>query len=395
MAPDSLKETIDASSAAAAIAAGVRDVLPSADVLIAPIADGGEGTLAVLEASIPDLEMMEAVVPGPRPDRPAVRARWGLRRDRRLAIVELAEASGLVHLDQADRDPLQTGTSGVGHLLETARSKLLRDGSRPSELILAVGGSATVDGGLGAARALGMTVSGPEGPGDRSLVGADLETVDGVQVGPGLLSDWTAVRLRILGDVENALLGPDGAARTFGPQKGADEESIGRLETGLRRWAGIVGSVVGGCCDGPRTAAAGGVALGLAPLLLRSSRPVSDRSGDLGASIESGFKVVAEIIGLARHLRAADLVITSEGSLDRQSMMGKAVGRLVTMAERAKVPIVAVPGTADRLDAASADRFMMIRSLTEEVGVDSAWQDPAGALRATVGNVLGSWYSRI
>ena len=104
---------------------------------------------------------------------------------------------------------------------------------------------------------------------------------------------------------------------------------------------------------------------------------------------------MAEIIGFARHLRAADLVITSEGSLDRQSMMGKAVGRLVTMAERAKVPIVAVPGTADRLDAASADRFMMIRSLTEEVGVDSAWQDPAGALRATVGNVLGSWYSRI
>ena len=390
VAPDSLKETIDASSAASAIAAGVREVLPAAEVVIAPIADGGEGTLEVLAASIPDLEMIEALVPGPRPDRPPIRARWGLGGDRRLAIVELAEASGLAHLEPADRDPLATGTAGVGHLLEMARSKLRRGGSKPSELLLAVGGSATVDGGLGAARALGMTVSGPHGAGDRSLVGADLEAVGAVQVDPGLLGDWAGVRLRLLGDVGNPLLGPDGAARVFGPQKGADERSIERLETGLRHWAAIMESLVGGRCDGPGTGAAGGVAVGLAPLLLVESEPASDLAG----SIESGFEVVAETIDLARQLETADLVITSEGSLDRQSMMGKAVGRLVTMAEKAAVPVMAVPGTADRLDGASADRFTVIRSLVEEVGVDASWEDPAGALRTTVINALGVWNSR-
>ena len=391
VAPDSLKETIDAPAAASAMAAGVRAVLPGAEVVLVPIADGGEGTLRVLATSIPDLDILESTVPGPRPDRPPVRAHWGLREDRRLAIVELAEASGLARLEVPDRDPLATGTSGIGHLLEEARSRLLRSDSRPSELMLALGGSSTVDGGIGAARALGMVVEGPSGSSDRPLVGADLAAVTTLRRDPACQERWDGIRLRLLGDVDNPLLGPLGAARVFGPQKGADGPSVERLEAGLEHWSRIMESVVGESCVGPGTGAAGGMAVGLAPLIIREASRAGGRPVDLGAGMESGFGAVAEAVGLDRQLETADLVITSEGSLDRQSMMGKAVGRLVARAEHAGVPVLAVPGTTKDLDAATADRFRVIRSLTEEVGFERAWKDPVQALGTTVARALRTW----
>ena len=366
-------------------------VLPRADVFEAPIADGGEGTLEVLAASIPDLEIHDTEVPGPRADRPPIRARWGLRRDRRLAVVELAEASGLARVAPADRDPMVTGTAGLGHLLETARSRLLRGGPEASELLLAVGGSSTVDGGIGAARALGMTVVGPGGPDQRPLGGVDLQAVSRVHLEASVLDRWEGVRLRLLADVVNPLLGPDGAARVFGPQKGADESSIERLETGLEVWARRMASLAGGPCLGAGTGAGGGGGVGLAPLLRAGSRVPGERTADLGSHLESGFEVVAEIVELRRRIRASDLVITSEGSLDRQSMMGKAVGRLVGMAEEAGIPVIAVPGTSQGLDEASAARFEVIRCLADEVGADASWREPFEALQRTTAIALRSW----
>lgn len=382
---------MDATSAASAIADGVGDVVPEAEVILVPIADGGEGTLDVLAAAIPDLELFEAEVIGPRPDRGTVRARWGLAADRRIAVVELAEACGLASLDLEDRDPLATGTHGVGQLLEIARSRLRRDPDQPSELVLTLGGSGTVDGGIGAARALGMAIEGPSGSPVRPLVGGDLESVGVVRWNPAVLAGWSGIRLRIVGDVVNPLLGSDGAAGTYGPQKGADRIAVDRLERGLARWLGIMEAFVEGPCGGPGTGAAGGVSIGLAPWIFACDAASGATELNLADRLESGFEVVADVVGLSRHLETVDLLVTSEGSLDRQSMMGKAIGRLVELAEEAGVPVVAVPGTTGDLDASSADRFAVIRALDEEVGPVACRDDPATAMRKTVSRAVGAW----
>lgn len=391
IAPDSLKETMGSGSAASAIAAGVREVMPAAELILAPVADGGEGTLDVLAAAIPDLEVLEAEVVGPRPDRPSIRARWGLGKDRRVAVVELAEACGLARLEIPDRDPLATSTHGVGQLLETARARLHADLDHPSDLVLALGGSATVDGGIGAARALGIEIEGPAGSGDRPLVGADLEEVRVVRWNPEILARWSGIRLRIAGDVVNPLLGPEGAAGVYGPQKGADQAAIDRLESGLARWLRIMEAFIEGPCGGSGTGAAGGIPVGLAPWVAASLLESGSGGFDLSEQLESGFEVVADVLGLRRRLKTVDLLITSEGSLDRQSMMGKTVGRLVDLAEEARVPVVAVPGTTGDLGPSSAGRFAVIRALDDEVGPVACKDDPADALRKAAGSALQAW----
>ncbi len=381
-------------SAASAIAAGVGDVMPSAEQILAPVADGGEGTLDVLAAAIPDLEVLESEVVGPRPDRPSIRARWGLGRDRRIAVVELAEACGLARLEIPERDPLATSTHGVGQLLEIARARLRADPDRPSELVLALGGSATVDGGIGAARALGMDIEGPTGPGDRPLVGADLEEVRVVRWNPEILARWSGIRLRLAGDVVNPLLGPNGAAGVYGPQKGADEAAVDRLDGGLVRWLRIMEAFIEGPCGGPGTGAAGGMPVGLAPWVAASCVNSETGGFDLSEKLESGFEVVADVLGLRERLETVDLLITSEGSLDRQSMMGKTVGRLVDLAEEAGVPVVAVPGTLGDLEPSSAERFAVIRPLDDEVGPVVCRDEPAVAMRKAVGSALQAWIER-
>ena len=391
VAPDSLKESLDAAAAAQAIERGVRIACPEASVQLVPLADGGEGTLDAISRAMPEIELRDVAVVGPRPDRPPRRARWGLSADRRRAIVELAEAAGLAGMPAGDRDPCETGTHGVGELLEHARTALDTAGSRPVEILLALGGSATVDGGIGLARAVGIEILGPSGPVDRPLVGADLESIEGVRVDPELRAKWADIRLRILNDVGNPAWGPDGAARIYGPQKGADPMAVERLDRGIRHWSRVLESTFGLELDGPGLGAAGGVVLGLVPLLAGDGE-----EGDvvLRRHLHSGFELVSDLVRLKEKVAAADLVVTSEGRLDGQSFMGKGVGRLLELAESHGVPIVAVPGSVEGLDERLGRRFTEVVSLEDTVGVTDARSRPAEAITLAAAEAVGRWCDR-
>ncbi len=372
--PDALKETASARDAADAIAKGVREALPDAEVRCVPLADGGEGTLDVLGSTRHDLVASSGRVPGPRPDRPEIDARFAVSTTTGLAVVELADAAGLARLAVEDRDPERTGTAGVGRLLDLARRAAV-DTGHPIEIVLALGGSGTVDGGLGAVRALGVEIIGPGGDSTRPLVGADLASVRGVRIPAALRERWAEVRLRVLADVRNPLTGPLGAARVFGPQKGATPAAVDRLESGLVRWGGLLAERFGVDPTAPGTGAAGGIGIALAAFL--------------GATIEPGFEVIAAMVGLDQAIAESDLVITSEGRLDRQSVMGKVIGGVLDRADRVGVPVMAVPGSVeDPLPDDLRGRFTAIRSLEETVGPVAARCRPLEALRQATATAL-------
>ncbi len=372
VAADALKETASSLDVVEAIAEGVRRASPSTVVDRAPLGDGGEGTLDVLAGTHADLILQEVPDCGARPDLPGRPARWGLRPTRSQAVVELAEAAGLTTVPHERRDPWRAGTASVGRVLEAARASLIGRGTGPGEIVLTVGGSATIDGGIGAARALGLIVDGPSGPSERPLVAGDLESVRSVAIPEDLVDRWRGIRLRIAADVGNPLLGPRGAARVFGPQKGADTRMIRRLEAGLEHWSTLLATATGVRFDGPGVGAAGGVVVGLSPLL--------GPDADLDAGLQSGFDLVAESIGLDDRLRRCDLVVTSEGCLDRTSFEGKVVGGVLDRAEVHRVPVLAVPGRVGDLPAFQRARFRAVRALSDTVGLDLAMTRPLEAL---------------
>ena len=374
VATDSLKGTCTAVETAAAIGAAISDRLPGVEIDRCPLGDGGEGTLEVLAAA-EGLRIESRSVTGPRRDRPNVDACFGVSPDRGLAVVELAEAAGLNLVAAGDRDPRLTGTGGVGELLDAARARLAQRAGSPPSLLLTVGGSGTVDGGVGALSSLGIGFIASGDLLDAPLVGADLSRVEAITVPTDLRTTWAGIDLRVAVDVRNPLTGPTGAARTFGPQKGADPATIDFLERGLERWVEVVGASIGvdrarAAASRPGAGAAGGIAFALHALF--------------DARIESGFDLVADHLGLDARVRAADLVVTSEGRLDAQSMMGKATGRLLELATRHDTPIAVIPGSVGDLPIETRSRFHWIRSLVDTCGPVMASTDPRGAMEAAV-----------
>ena len=378
VAPDALKETCSADEASLAIEQGVRRRLPSAEVDRCPIADGGEGTLDAMVVGM-GLEPQACTVPGPRADRPPVEAKIGITSDRRSAVVELAQASGLQLLEPADRDPARTGTGGTGAMLRESLNHLKTSPGRRPKIILAVGGSSTVDGGIGALSMLGVRFHARGELLRPPLSGADLLRVDAIEVPTDVRDAWGGVDLRVAVDVTNPLLGPTGAARVFGPQKGADPEGVERLETGLSRWASLLAREFGedqvrqaAGADG--AGAAGGIGFGLRVVL--------------GAVMESGFDVVARSLDLESRVGACDLVITSEGRLDSQTMMGKGPGRLLEMGWRRGVPVMIVPGSVGPLSESDRRRFAGIVALESIGDPGDCIARPSEALRTATERLL-------
>ena len=299
IAPDSLKGTCTASNAASAIAEGWRSVRPDDELILIPLADGGEGTLDAVEASL-DAERRTAEVTGPHGRHLA--ADW-LMLPTGDAVIELAQAAGLPLMDTLD--PVNATTRGVGELIRIA----LNAGA--SSITVALGGSATTDGGTGALAALGLGLFDdaglplPDGGGALRRL-AWIDAHDLVSPPPG--------GVRLLTDVTNPLLGPSGAAAVFGPQKGATPQQVDELEEGVERLAEVLGSdpAVKGM------GAAGGTSYGLAGLW--------------GATVVPGAVEVARLCGLPEALESADLVITAEGRFDSTSMGGKVVGHILDAA---------------------------------------------------------------
>ncbi len=296
---------------ARAFADGWTAARPGDTVLLAPLADGGEGTLVALEAA-GGWTAHEATAHDPL-GRPLT-ARWLVAADRTRAVVELASASGLSRVAPADRDPVRASTFGTGEVIEAALDAGVR------RIDLGVGGSATTDGGLGVLAALGVaTTVEPD-------VLVHLERLD-----PRLAE----VDLRVACDVTNPLLGPTGAAAVYGPQKGATPEQVVELDAALARWADALEDAAGRReRETPGSGAAGGVTFGLACL--------RDRFHSFG--IVPGIDLVMTAAGFDAKLAAANLVITGEGRVDAQTAYGKTALGVARRARAAGVPCVAIGG---------------------------------------------------
>ncbi|WP_282701274.1 glycerate kinase [Streptomyces sp. CC219B] len=319
IAADKFKGSLTAVQVAERVTAGLRRIVPDLDVEALPVADGGDGTVDAAVAA--GFERREVRVAGPLGDEAT--AAFALRGD--TAVVEMAEASGLQRLPAGVFAPLTASTYGSGEVLRAA----LDAGART--IVFGVGGSATTDGGAGMLAALGarfLDAAGepvaPGGGGLAELASADLSGLD-----PRLAS----VELVLASDVDNPLTGPKGAPAVYGPQKGASPEDVATLDAALAHYAKVLERTVGAraaeYAASPGAGAAGGIGYGA--LLL-------------GARFRPGIEVMLDVLGFAPALERADLVITGEGSLDEQTLHGKAPAGVAAAARAADKEVVAVCG---------------------------------------------------
>jgi glycerate kinase len=319
VAADKFKGSLTAVEVAERVTAGLRRVLPDLEVEALPVADGGDGTVAAAVAA--GFQRREVRVAGPLGDE--VTAAFALHDG--TAVVEMAEASGLQRLPPGVFAPLTASTYGSGELLRAA----LDAGART--IVFGVGGSATTDGGAGMLSALGarfLDAAGePVPPGGGGL--AELATADLSGLDPRL----AGIELVLASDVDNPLTGPKGAPAVYGPQKGASPEDVATLDTALAHFAkvlqGPAGPKAAEYAASPGAGAAGGIGYGA--LLL-------------GARFRPGIEVMLDVLGFAPALDRADLVITGEGSLDEQTLHGKAPAGVATAARAADKDVVAVCG---------------------------------------------------
>ncbi|WP_410671030.1 glycerate kinase [Amycolatopsis sp. cmx-4-68] len=369
IAPDKFKGSLTAVEAAEAIALGVRDALPDAEVTRCPVADGGEGTLDVLEAA--GARMVRLSVRGPLEGQ--VKARYAVLDG--TAYVESARACGIEFVDPSPETALAAHTWGVGELLADA----LMHGAK--RLVLTVGGTASTDGGAAMLSALGAGVLDAFGA-PVGLGGGTLSRVASTELNP-VRERLDGVRVAVATDVTNPLLGPDGAAAVFGPQKGAGPSEVALLDEALGRWAHAL--QVGGAPDVtrvPGAGAGGGVAAGAI--------------AGLGATVESGFDLIAGLTGVDRALAGADLVITGEGSLDEQSLNGKAPAGIAARARARGVPLLALAGRI-QLDSAGLERLGVVGSsalIDHAPSLDHAQLHAADLLRARAAELVREWRSR-
>ena len=320
--PDKFKGSLSARSVCDAIAQGIRQVYPGAHLEMVPLADGGEGTCALLtEAS--EGRTVSAQVAGPLFSK--VTARYGISRDGMTAFIEMAEASGLTLLKMEERNPLVTTTLGTGEIILDAIARGVK------KIILGIGGSATTDAGIGMAAALGYRFYDAEGtiltPTGENLIHIHHLTTDGVHPA---LKETSIVALC---DVTNPLFGREGAAYVYGPQKGADERAVELLDAGLRNFRRVVHKYVKMSVDFPGAGAAGGLGAGARVFL--------------NASMEKGINYMIESSGLNEKLARADLVITGEGRIDNQTFSGKVVSEVINLAGKAGKPVIAVCGKSE------------------------------------------------
>jgi glycerate kinase len=321
IAPNTFKGSLSAPEAAAAIARGVREAFPDAEVVEVPVADGGDGTVEAL-VSAHRGEYRTVQVEGPLGD--PVQATYGLIEAGRTGVVELASASGLTLIPAERRDPRKTSTYGFGQLLEAVRA------AGVERIIAGIGGSATNDGGAGMAQALGYRLLDSAGA-DLPRGGAALARLARIDRS-GFDPAWRSVKVMVACDVTNPLTGPLGASAVYGPQKGADEAAIRELDAALADFAAVIERDLGKkVADVPGAGAAGGAGAGLIAFL--------------DATLVPGAPLVVEASGFDATLHSADLVITGEGQADAQTGYGKAPGEVAKRAKAARIPVLLIAGS--------------------------------------------------
>jgi glycerate kinase len=325
---------------AQAIAAGFKRVFPDASYELVPVADGGDGTLDALVSALGGREV-EATVTGP--NGAPVLARYGLMPERGLAVVEMAQASGLALMPPGTNDPMTATSRGTGELIAAAL------GAGAKRIIVAIGGSATNDAGTGALAALGarfLDASRRELPAGGAAL-ARLNRVDASALDARL----HGVTIEIASDVTNPLCGPNGASAIYGPQKGASPEDVRELDGALAQFASVASELTGtDIRNVPGAGAAGGFGGGFLALA--------------GAQLRPGADLVLDVLDFSRRLEGADLVVTGEGRIDKQTLSGKAPYAVARMAHAKGIPVVAVAGSvalsADDLETMGIARAVAI-----------------------------------
>jgi len=319
--PDSFKESLSAIEVCDCVERGLKKADSRFKVERMPLADGGEGTVKALVLATHG-RSLKCRVSDPLGRK--IWARYGILGDGKTAIIEMAAASGLALVSVKKRNPLVTTTYGTGEMIANALGRGCR------KIIVGIGGSATVDGGAGMAQALGAKLLDGKGK-EIGFGGGEIEKVKKIDL-KSMDKRIARTEFVIASDVRNPLLGPRGAARVYGPQKGATPKMVERLERGLSNLARVIRKEFSISVENlPGSGAAGGLGAGLYAFL--------------GAKMESGVELVMRIAGLEDRIKRADLVVTGEGKLDRQTLYGKAVMGVIKTARKYKVPIVCIAGS--------------------------------------------------
>lgn len=324
IAIDSLKGSLSSLEAGQAAAEGIRKVYPDSHIDIRPLADGGEGTVEALTYGM-DGSLQYVDVTGPLGNR--IKAVYGILKDGKTAIIEMAAAAGITLIAEAERNPLYTTTYGVGELIKDAIKKGCR------RFLIGIGGSATNDGGAGMLQALGFDMLNAQNEpipyGAQGL--SEIHTI----VNTHVLPELEDCSFRIACDVTNPLCGANGCSAVYGPQKGATDDIIRQMDQWLASYASLAKKLFSNADpDKPGAGAAGG--LGFAFLTF------------LNASLESGIKIVLEETLLEDYVKNSDIVITGEGRLDGQTVMGKAPVGVAEIAKKFQKPVIAFSGCVTR-----------------------------------------------
>ncbi len=325
IAPDKFKGSLNANKVASTIKRGIERVVPEVEVFVCPMADGGEGTVDALIAATCGMKISSRVM-GPLGN--PVSSCFGIlgksQSKEKTAVIEMAAASGLHFLSGEEKNPLLTTTYGTGELIKVALDRGCR------KMIVGIGGSATTDGGMGMAQALGVKFFNVEG---KELgVGCGLLLKDIAKIDVSLLDERVnKTKFLVACDVDNPLCGQSGAANVYGPQKGATPTMVKELDEGLYRCAEMIKRDLGiDIKDVPGAGAAGGLGAGLKVFL--------------GAELRSGVKIVMEAVSLKKRMKGIDLVITGEGKIDSQTAYGKTPVGVSELAKSMGIPTIAVAG---------------------------------------------------
>lgn len=320
LAPNAFKGSLSASAAAQAMQEGVHQAIPSAEVVMVPVADGGDGLVDVFLNALNGIEEHKTVS-GPLWEK--TNASFCFVPARKMAAIEMAVASGLALLPPEKRDPTLTTTYGTGELI----AKALRLGAR--RLTIGIGGSATTDGGIGVAAALGVRFL-DDARKEIQPIGGNMHLIRDIDMS-SLMYEAREAIFEVACDVDNPLLGEKGAARVYGPQKGATPQQVKELEYGLANLAEVIEKKLGlNVRDLPGAGAAGGLGAGLLAFI--------------GAKLRKGIDLVFQAVGLEDRMLGADLVLTAEGQIDFQTKFGKAPAGVAALAKKHGIPCVAIAG---------------------------------------------------